>query len=134
MTRRQARELAFILVFEKAFRDEPIADIIKDAGEARDVNANAFAIKLAEGTVENQDEIDRLILAHSQKWNEGRISYVAMAILRLAVFEMKFYDDTPESVSINEAVELAKTYGGNEDSTFVNGVLGGISRGEKSDK
>ena len=62
------------------------------------------------------------------KWSKERISRVALAIMRLAVYEMLYVDDIPVSVSINEAVELAKKYGGDEDSSFVNGVLGGISR------
>jgi len=132
MTRREARELAFILLFEKTFTDEPMAAILEAAGEARDVEANAFALTLAEGTAAHLDEADTLISAHSHKWSKGRISRVALSILRLAVFEMLHIDDIPVSVSINEAVELAKKYGGDEDSLFVNGVLGGVARRDVS--
>lgn len=128
MTRRDARELAFILLFEKSFTDYPMKDILINAGEARDVEANSFALSLAEGADGHIDEIDRVISNHSHNWNKGRISRVALAILRLAVFEMHFVKDIPVSVSINEAVELAKKYGGEEDSGFVNGVLGGVAR------
>jgi len=128
MTRRDARELAFILLFEKSFRDEPISEILDAAGEARDIKASAFALQLAEGAESHSIAVDTLIADYSQKWSKERISRVAMAILRLAVFEMRYLEDTPESVAINEAVELAKNYGGDEDGAFVNGVLGGISR------
>ena len=128
MTRRDARELAFILLFEKSFSDEPISEILDAAGEARDIKASAFALQLAEGAESHSVAVDALIADYSQKWSKERISRVAMAILRLAVFEMRYLEDSPESVAINEAVELAKSYGGDEDSAFVNGVLGGISR------
>lgn len=128
MTRHEARELAFVLLFEKTFTDEPMTEILTNAGEARDVEADAFALSLAEGADSHVGEIDAKITAFSHKWSKERISRVALAIMRLAVFEMLYMEDIPVSVSINEAVELAKKYGGDEDSVFVNGVLGGIAR------
>lgn len=128
MTRREARELAFVLLFEKTFNDYSIRDILINAGEARDVESNAFALSLAEGADEHVVDIDSIISKHSHKWNKERISRVALSIMRLAVFEMQYMKDIPVSVSINEAVELAKKYGGDEDSAFVNGVLGGVAR------
>ena len=128
MTRREARELAFILLFEKTFTEEPVSEILQSAGEARDVEGDAFALSLAQGAESRTESIDQRIAACSLKWSKDRISRVALAIMRLAVYEMLYVDDIPVSVSINEAVELAKKYGGDEDSSFVNGVLGGISR------
>ncbi|MDD2361913.1 MAG: transcription antitermination factor NusB [Oscillospiraceae bacterium] len=127
MTRRKARELAFILLFEKSFTDYSIKDILANADEARDIKVNAFALELAEGADKHIDEIDLIISANSHKWNKERISKVALAIMRLAIFEMQHLDDIPVSVSINEAVELAKKYGGEEDPAFINGVLGGVA-------
>ncbi|MDD2418688.1 MAG: transcription antitermination factor NusB [Oscillospiraceae bacterium] len=127
MTRREARELAFILLFEKSFTDCSIKDILSNAGEARDIKVNAFALELAEGVDKHIDEIDPAISANSHKWNKERISRVGLAIMRLAVFEMRYMNDIPVSVSINEAVELAKKYGGDEDPAFINGVLGGVA-------
>ena len=129
MTRREARELAFVLLFEKSFTDAPVREILMDAGEARDVESDEFALSLAEGTESRLESIDG-ISAHSHKWSKGRMSRVALSIMRLAVYEMLYREDIPVSVSINEAVELAKKYGGDEDSAFINGVLGGISRRE----
>lgn len=130
MTRREARELAFVLLFEKSFTDAPVREILMDAGEARDVESDEFALSLAEGAESRLESIDGIISAHSHKWSKGRMSRVALSIMRLAVYEMLYREDIPVSVSINEAVELAKKYGGDEDSAFINGVLGGISRRE----
>ena len=73
-------------------------------------------------------EIDGLLNATATGWKTSRMSKVDLTILRLAVYEMLFVEDIPVSVSINEAVELAKKYGGDEDAPFINGVLGGIAR------
>ncbi|MBQ6830981.1 MAG: transcription antitermination factor NusB [Clostridia bacterium] len=128
MTRRESRELAFVLLFEKSFTEGSIADILENAAEARDLAGDSFALSLAQGAVEHLEEIDALISEHSHKWSKARLSRVALSIMRLAVFEMLWVEEVPVSVSINEAVELAKIYGSDADSSFVNGVLGGISR------
>lgn len=128
MTRREARELAFVLLFERSFSGESIAEILENAGEARDITGDTFAVSLAEGAVAHTEEIDELISANAHNWNRDRISRVALAVLRLAIYEMRFVEDIPVSVSINEAVELAKRYGGDTDASFINGVLGGVAR------
>lgn len=128
MSRRKSREQAFALLFEKSFNDLPIMDLAEGAQDAREFIIEPFALELAQGAEEVLPQVDALINEHSYKWSHNRISRVALAVLRLAVYEMKYYDETPDSVAINEAVELAKRYGGEEDSSFVNGVLGGIFR------
>ncbi len=128
MTRRESRELAFVLLFEKSFTEGSVADILENAAEARDLAGDSFALTLAEGAVEHLEEIDALISEYSHKWSKARLSRVALSIMRLAVFEMLWVEEVPVSVSINEAVELAKVYGSEADASFVNGVLGGISR------
>lgn len=128
MTRREARELAFILQFEKTFTDYSIRDIIENAGEARDLVCDEFALMHAEGADKHLEEIDQAISNQLRKWSKDRLSRVSLSIMRIAVFEMLYCDDIPVSVSINEAVELAKKYGGEDDPSFVNGVLGGIAR------
>jgi N utilization substance protein B len=128
MTRKEAREQAFALVFESAFHQEGLDYIIENAAEASDepLEIGAFARELASKTLENRDLLDEKIAACSSHWKTSRMSRVALAILRNAVCEMYFFDDIPDSVSINEAVELAKTYGGEDDPSFVNGVLGAV--------
>lgn len=128
MTRRKSRELAFILLFEKTFSQKSVRDILQDAGEARDVEEDAFAVSLAEGAEAKEKDIDNIIARYSKNWNTNRLSRVALSLLRLAVYEMLYVEDIPVSVSINEAVELAKKYGGDEDPAFINGVLGGVAR------
>lgn len=128
MTRRESRELAFILLFEKTFSEDSLDAILANAGEAREIVCDPFALSLAQGAIAHAEEIDAVISAFSHKWNKDRLSRVALSILRLAVYEMRWEEDIPVSVSINEAIELAKQYGGDADASFINGVLGGIAR------
>ena len=128
MTRRESRELAFVLLFEKSFSDATLAEILENAGEARELASDAFALSLAEGVLAHLTEIDEKISAASHKWSKDRLSRVTLAILRLAIYEIVWESDIPVSVSINEAVELAKSYGGDTDASFINGVLGGVAR------
>ena len=128
MTRRESREQAFALLFEKSFRDKPVEELAVEAAEARDAGTSGFSMTLARGAEAHLDEIDERIAACSLKWTKERISRVAMAVMRVSVYEMLYEGDIPASVSINEAVELAKKYGGEDDSAFVNGILGTIAR------
>ena len=128
MNRKNARENAFILIFEKIFRDDSIEDIIKDAIEARNFEYDDYVEKVFVGVFENLEEIDEKISANLKSWKISRISKVSLAILRLAVFEMLYMEDIPQGVSINEAVELAKKYSTQDDASFINGVLGALSK------
>ena len=88
-----------------------------------------YAQKLIQGVEAHQIEIDRMLTSTSENWALARMPIVDRSILRLATFEMAYMDDVPVSVTINEAVELAKDFGGADDSPrFVNGVLGRIVR------
>ena len=80
------------------------------------------------GTIEHLDEIDQLIESKLKNWKLSRISKVSLSILRVAVYELKYMDDVPTNVSINEAVELAKQYANEDDYSFINGVLGAIAK------
>ena len=128
MSRRKSREQAFALLFEKSFNDLPVMDLAESAQDAREIIVEPFALALATGVEDKLADIDARIDAYSHKWSRQRISRVALAVLRLAIYEMLYEDATPVSVAINEAVELAKRFGGDEDSSFVNGILGSISR------
>ena len=74
------------------------------------------------------EEIDKTISDNLSGWTLKRISKIALAVLRLAVYEIKYVENIPVGVSINEAVEIAKKYGSDNDRTFVNGILGSIAR------
>ncbi len=129
MTRREAREQAFIVLFEKIFdSDASISDIVATAKEAELIKINSFAENILNAVEEHFSEIDEVIEANSQDWTLARLPKVSLAILRLAVAEIKYIDDVPNGVAVNEAVELAKKYGTNDDATFVNGVLGTIAK------
>ncbi len=130
MTRKEAREQAFIMVFEKEFNNEYTLDEIVDAAKDAELfEADDFAKSLAEKTLADMDKLDEIISSKLKGgWKIGRISKVSLAILRLAVCEMINFSDIPVSVSINEAVELTKTYAAEEDSSFVNGLLASVSK------
>ena len=110
--RRESREQAFTLLFEKTVTGDSMEDIIEMAKEARDV------------------VIDHTIEENLRGWSLRRLSKMTLTILRVAVCEMQFMraDDVPVSVSINEAVELAKIYGNEKDASYVNGVLSTIAK------
>lgn len=128
MTRKQAREEAFILVFEKEFSGSSIEEIFDTAAEARDLEPNDYIKTVFSGVYENLEEIDSVISENTIGWQINRISKTSLCILRLAIFEIKYIDDIPPSVSINEAVELAKTYATQDDAAFVNGILASVVR------
>ncbi len=129
MTRREAREQAFILLFEKSFNPEAdINEIFALANELRMLDDDEFVQKLVYTACEKQEEIDEHISSNARGWKLNRISKVPLAIIRLALAEILYFDDIPNGVSINEAVELAKKYANPEDASFVNGLLGTVAR------
>lgn len=128
MKRSQARESAFILIFEKSINNVDMREIIEAAVEARELEDDPFTRRVAVGVFENIAAIDAMIEQYCVGWKLNRISKVALSAMRLCCFEIMFEDDIPESVSINEAVELTKKYAGEDDSAYVNGVLGSIVR------
>lgn len=126
-----ARESALALLYSSDITDESVADIV-DAGQypADDIEFAPYAEALVRGVQAHRAEIDERLSSTSENWTLDRMPVVDRAILRLAVYEMIYVDEVPVSVTINEAVELAKAYGGEDDSSrFVNGVLGRIAAG-----
>lgn len=129
MTRHEARETAFIVLFEKLFRpDDSIDVIISSAEESEFFETNDYIRSLADQVGEKAEEIDAIIEKNLVGWTIKRISKVSLAVLRLAVCEILYFDDIPVSVSINEAVEITKKYSTVQDASFVNGVLGSVSK------
>lgn len=129
MTRHEARETAFIILFEKLF--SPLAsvdEIISSAGESEFFEVNDYIVAVTKKAEEKTEEIDSVIERQLVGWTLKRISKVSLAVLRLAVCEMRYFDDIPVSVSINEAVEITKKYSTAQDASFVNGVLGSVSK------
>lgn len=129
MTRSEAREQAFIVLFEKIFdNDSTVWQIVESATEAELIKINSFAKALLKAVDENSESIDGIIAEYSKGWSIERLPKVSLAILRLAIGEMKFVEDVPTGVSVNEAVELTKKYGTADDAAYVNGVLGAIAK------
>ena len=126
MKRRDARVEAFQLIFEMDFKDYSADELIEVAQECRDVKFNEYTRRLITITCNHLEEIDNLIEENLTKWKSSRIPKTNLALLRLAVAELKFMPDVPEKVTINEAVELAKIYSSEEDSAFINAVLGSV--------
>ena len=128
--RRKSREQTFIILFEKSFnKDMSVDEIVEIAIESEVIEQDKFMDKILKLAEENLAEIDSEIEKNLKGWSKSRISKVSLALLRSAIAEMKYIDDVPVGVSINEAVEICKIYGSEEDKSFINGVLGSIARG-----
>ena len=128
MKRREAREQAFNLVFQQNINHGSIDEIITDAEESEEIRVDPFAENEAKGVESHLDEIDEIISRYTKSWKMNRLSKVCISLLRLCIYEMKWEEEIPVSVSINEAVDLAKKYGGAEDPKFLNGVLGSVAK------
>lgn len=123
--RRKAREVALQVLYSLNF-------VSLDVEKAQELfwgnfvapkSAREFAATLIAGTWRHREEIDRLIADCSDNWSLGRMSRVDISILRMAVFEFLHCDDIPPKVSINEAVDLGKTFGSENSGSFINGIL-----------
>ena len=128
MNRRKAREQAFVLIFERSINHDTTKEIVDAAETSEDVRIEEFAEHTASGTEANEEKLDEIIRKYIRGWTMNRLSKVSLSLLRLALYEILFEPDIPVSVSINEAVSLAKKYGSAEDAPFVNGVLGSAAK------
>lgn len=128
-TRSEARDAAFTQVFQMNMHEDDMDVIMDELLKARpECEANLGYIRsVIDGVKEHEDEITELICSNLKPgWTIKRISKAALCVLKLGVFEMKYADDVPPKVAINEAVELAKRYGDENDPTFVNGLLASV--------
>ena len=128
MGRREQREQLFKLLFRVEFnrieeRPEQCRFFFEDAENAASEKEEAYISDRLNKILERLPEIDEMISSTAKGWTIGRIGKVELAIIRLAVYEIKYDETIPDSVAINEAVELAKKFGQAEASGFVNGVL-----------
>ena len=124
--RREGREAAVQFLFCSDINPELTpADIDGFFSSIRPASpkVRAFARELATGVCEHREEIDATIEKHTDNYKLDRVSAVDRSILRLAIYEIQYCDDTPNVVSINEAIEIAKRFGTEESGRFVNGIL-----------
>jgi len=130
MKRRELRECIFQLLFRVEFNGQEempkqllmFVDDIKEENEAQEED-EAYISGKYEKIMEKLPEIDAMLEKVSRGWKLSRMGKVELTILRLAVYEMRFDEDIPEKVAINEAVELSKKFGGDDSPEFINGVL-----------
>lgn len=126
MTRKEAREEAFRLLFETEFQKEnDPAEIYALSKEDREFLENDYIKTVYFGVQEHIEEIDAMIMRHSKGWKTERITPVSRSVIRLCIFEMLYLDDVPNAVSLNEAIELVKRFDDLKMKAFVNGLLNG---------
>ena len=134
MIRTKLREHIFKMLFQIEFNDAAdmpdhmkyYFDTLEDASE----KDKEFIRKKYEDAAARVGEIDRILNENATGWKTARMNKVDLTILRLAVYEIRWDEDVPAGVAINEAVELAKRFGGEHSASFVNGVLGKIAKQE----
>ena len=128
LKRREAREFTVGLLFESEFRsDESTEEIYPTSVENREIPDDEY-VKTAYFTVnEKKEEIDKLLNEVTEGWKTSRMNRVDLTILRLATYEIKWDEDVPTGVAINEAVELAKKYSSDDGPSFINGVLAKVA-------
>lgn len=132
MSRREARELAFKIIYAIDMGKNTIQDAADIAiTKPMDEKQRQFIINRAQGVVSNFEKIDNVINKYSSNWDVCRMASTDRNILRLAVYEILYCDDVPLSVSINEAVELSKKYCNVDSYKFINGILGSVSKEKK---
>ena len=135
MVRTELREHIFKMLFQIEFNETKempshlkyYFDTLEDAAE----KDKQYIQKKYEAVVSHVPEIDRIINDSARGWKTGRMNKVDLTILRLAVYELKWAEEIPVGVAINEAVELAKKFSGDEGPAFVNGVLGKVASQEQ---
>ncbi|MGM0755067.1 transcription antitermination factor NusB [Bacillus zhangzhouensis] len=124
MKRRTAREKALQTLFQIDVSNIDPKEAITHALDEQE--SDPFFEELVFGVLEQKDKLDDMISQHLVNWKLDRIANVDRAVLRLSVYEMVYQDDIPASVSMNEAIELAKLFGDDKAPKFVNGVLSNI--------
>ena len=146
MTRNTAREIAMLLAYELSFTDLPEEEFLGQQlseesfaalapehpiyEERPNTKQEEYIRRLVSGVSEHAAELDADIEKYAKGWRFERISLVASAIMRVAMYEMLYMADIPAGVAINEAVELAKRFGRDQSPSFINGILGQLAREE----
>jgi N utilization substance protein B len=124
LSRRTARKQAFLNLYQSDVNESPLGPTMERWREYRG-DLEEYAVRLARGVEKEQEHLDAVLSDVSVGWPVHRMSTVDRSILRLALYEMLFVDDVPSEVAVNEAVELARGFSGDEAPAFVGGVLRG---------
>lgn len=137
MSRKTAREVAMKLVFSHLLGGEDTYEAVLDKSGIYELPTREdcdYANQVYTGVEEHLSDIDALIGDLAIGWSIDRMPRVDLSILRIAIYEMLYIKNIPYSVSINEAVELAKVFGGDRSSAYINGMLGTLSKKLEEDK
>jgi len=129
-SRRKAREYALQMLFQWDITHDVIEQIVINFWEGQDEpeETRLFAESLASGTIGTVENIDRLIGRHAENWRLDRMAVVDRNILRLATYEFLSDSETPKTVVINEAIEIARRFSAQESPQFINGILDSIRK------
>ena len=128
MTRRQLRESTLMLVFQNIFKQEDCVDILEVNLEAGLFNIDNDVRDYFFGIEEHKEDIDIIIKKYLKNWKIDRISKISLSILRIAFYEIIYKENMETNIVISEAVEISKNYLDQDDTAFINGVLGAYSK------
>lgn len=128
MTKRQCRENAFLILFEASLRDDSPEALYRAAEEVGEIEVNDHVRTLVEGVLSHVDEIDGIISSYSPKRAVSRIPRINLILIRMAIFEIRYMPGVPVNVAVSEAVGISQKYTYQEDTAFINGVLGAYTR------
>jgi N utilization substance protein B len=132
--RRRARSQALQALYEIDSVGHPAEEVLARYGEDLSPEADKFIRAVVLGTLESKEEIDLLVAESAPEWPISELAVIDRNILRLSIWELLIWGETPVKVAINEAVELAKKYGSDSAPRFVNGVLGSLADRRNSTK
>ncbi len=134
MTRKEAREAGFIIIFEHEFQKLDASSLLELYYQYRDEvsGQKEYLETLVHTTLDKLSEIDAQICEHAKGWSLSRLSKVSLATLRIGISELLYSPDIPAGIIINEAVQLAKDYEGEKASAFVNGILSTVNKTKRN--
>lgn len=135
ITRHEVRECAFLILFEISFReDDTIDEMYQLAEEIQGLTVTEAVREMVEGVLLHRDTLDEIIAQYSTKRSISRLPRLNLTILRLALFEILYDDTMPDNAAISEAITLAGEYTYQEDTAFINGVLGAYVRENRTEE
>ena len=128
MTKRQCRENAFLILFEASLRDDSPEVLYQAAEDVGEIRITDRVRELVEGVLSKTEELDGIIASYSPRRAVSRIPRINLILLRMAIYEILYIPQTPVNVAVSEAVGISQIYTYQEDTAFINGVLGAYTR------
>ncbi len=128
MTKHQCRENAYLLLFEASLRDDTPEELYAIAEEVEEITVDDQVKQLVEGVLDHAEELDAIIASYSKKRAISRIAKINLILLRMAIYEILYIPQTPVNVAVSEVINISQKYTYQEDTSFINGVLGAYTR------